>query len=296
MAVPDAFTTYGSISFLAPISLMAGEVGDSRIFLEHTHRLFGTLVGLVTLMVAVFAWRHDRRPSARILATVVFVLVCVQGILGALRVGENSALLAMLHGIFGQLVFATGVTLAALLSPLGQTVKKNDTDDATAHVGRRSRGFAVAALACVVVQLSFGAASRHLGASHATWAHAAFAFIVAAVVFATAALARSAPATDAGGRTLRRTGTWIGVLVGVQFLLGFVVLWQIMQPDAQRPIPLAGELATAPPMDLLEAGVTTAHQTIGAGLLALMTLAAFWTRRLAGFARNPSIAAPNTAQ
>ncbi|MEM7622337.1 MAG: hypothetical protein AAF235_03955, partial [Planctomycetota bacterium] len=53
MAVPDAVTSYGSLSFLFPISLMAGEWGNARIFLEHTHRLFGTLVGLVTLLSLV---------------------------------------------------------------------------------------------------------------------------------------------------------------------------------------------------------------------------------------------------
>jgi cytochrome c oxidase assembly protein subunit 15 len=56
MAVPDSVTTYGSISFLFPLSLMA----EPRIFFEHTHRLFGTLVGLTTLVLAVWVISRHR--------------------------------------------------------------------------------------------------------------------------------------------------------------------------------------------------------------------------------------------
>ncbi|MEL7483773.1 MAG: hypothetical protein AAFN41_05390, partial [Planctomycetota bacterium] len=53
MAVPDWPGTYGSNMFLYPIALMA----DPYIFLEHTHRLFGTLVGLVAIVLTVAVLR-----------------------------------------------------------------------------------------------------------------------------------------------------------------------------------------------------------------------------------------------
>ncbi len=56
MAVPDSVTTYGSISVLFPLSLMA----EPRVFFEHTHRLFGTLVGLTALVMAFWAVGRDR--------------------------------------------------------------------------------------------------------------------------------------------------------------------------------------------------------------------------------------------
>ncbi len=59
MAVPDSVTTYGSVSFLFPLSLMA----EPRIYFEHTHRLFGTLVGLTTLVLA--AWVIGRSRAWR---------------------------------------------------------------------------------------------------------------------------------------------------------------------------------------------------------------------------------------
>ena len=53
MAVPDWPGTYGSNMFLYPIGLMA----DPYIFLEHTHRLFGTLVGLTAIVLTVAVLR-----------------------------------------------------------------------------------------------------------------------------------------------------------------------------------------------------------------------------------------------
>lgn len=72
MAVPDSVTTYGSVSFLFPLSLMS----QPRIFFEHTHRLFGTFVGLTSIVLAVWsivgdrAWRTGLVLAALILAVV----------------------------------------------------------------------------------------------------------------------------------------------------------------------------------------------------------------------------------
>lgn len=49
LAVPDAVTTYGSLPWLYPLELMA----DPRIFLEHSHRLFGWLAGVSALTLAI---------------------------------------------------------------------------------------------------------------------------------------------------------------------------------------------------------------------------------------------------
>lgn len=300
MAVPDAWTTYDNLVFLFPLSLMAGEWGEPKVFFEHTHRLFGSLVGLVSLLVAGWTWWMNRpgtlRPGpARFVAIGVFILVVVQGTLGALRVGENSPPIAAVHGVFGQLVFAAAVVLAAMLS---RTARSPDDDRVeSAAVARRASGFALAALICVLLQLSLGAVSRHLGAMHATWTHAGFGFIVAGVVSTTGALLKSAPGPSPAARTLRRIGALLVGLVGVQFLLGFVVLWQVTQPEAARPILTADDLSAAPAVDVFEAVVATVHQTLGAGILALVTLAVFWTRQLRILApRTTAATAATTAK
>lgn len=287
MAVPDAVTSYGSVSFLFPISLMAGEWGNTRIFLEHTHRLFGTLVGLATILVAIYTFVAGARTLVKAGAVTVVVAVSVQGILGALRVGENNAFLAMVHGIFGQLVFAAAVLLAAMTSRIVR-VGETALPEPTARAGRRARTVALITFVCVFVQLVFGAASRHFNAPHATWSHAAFAFIVAGAVGLTGMMLVSADRLSDWGRRLRITGTGLIALISVQFVLGFVVLWQVMQAPP-REIPTADQLATAAPFDPFEAVVTTIHQTFGAAILATVVLAAYWTRRIA---RNRATDAP----
>ncbi|MCL4221211.1 MAG: hypothetical protein KJZ65_07565 [Phycisphaerales bacterium] len=71
MAVPDSVTTYGSILVLFPLSLMA----EPRIFFEHTHRLFGTFVGLTTIVLACWSMLGDR--AWKIAALVALAIVAV---------------------------------------------------------------------------------------------------------------------------------------------------------------------------------------------------------------------------
>lgn len=73
MAVPDSVTTYGSVSFLFPLSLMA----EPRIYFEHTHRLFGSLVGLTTVILAIWAIARDKawKPAVATLALLAAILM-----------------------------------------------------------------------------------------------------------------------------------------------------------------------------------------------------------------------------
>ncbi|MAY73957.1 MAG: hypothetical protein CMJ31_04385 [Phycisphaerae bacterium] len=288
MAVPDAFTTYGAPSFLFPLSLMAGEWGSPKIFLEHTHRLFGSLVGLITIIVAIWTFAIDRRWMARGLAIAVFGLVTTQGVLGALRVSENSPALAFLHGIFGQGVFASAVVLASVVhyDPRDGVPSLPAKTVRAARIGYR---VGLAALVVVAIQLALGAASRHFGASHATWTHAGWGFITAGTVAIAGALLASADRDTRQGRGLRRVGRGLTHVVGLQFLLGWVVIWQVTQDESKRPILESVELASATPVDVFEATVATAHQAIGAGILALATLAVVCAAR---WQRAPSSADP----
>ncbi|HBP19430.1 MAG TPA: hypothetical protein DEA08_16780, partial [Planctomycetes bacterium] len=81
LAVPDWPNSFETNMFLYPLSRMTG-----GIYYEHAHRLFGSLVGLTTLVLAVHLVRNDRRRWLKGLAIAAFVAVCVQGLLGGLRV------------------------------------------------------------------------------------------------------------------------------------------------------------------------------------------------------------------
>src|SRR5713101_8321665 len=75
LAVPDWPTTFGYNMFLYPWSRMVGGV-----FYEHSHRLIGSLVGLLTVAFAVSLWVTEQRKSVRILGLVAVAAVVVQGI------------------------------------------------------------------------------------------------------------------------------------------------------------------------------------------------------------------------
>ena len=104
MAVPDWPSSFGSNMFLYPLARMTGGV-----YYEHAHRLYGSLVGLTTIVLAVVVWRTDRRRWLRGFAVLLVVMVVAQGVMGGFRVTLTNRHLAAAHGIFGQVFFATVV-------------------------------------------------------------------------------------------------------------------------------------------------------------------------------------------
>lgn len=109
LAVPDWPTTFGHNMFLFPWSQMVGGV-----FYEHSHRLVGAAVGLLTVALAVALWGRGGR--LRVLGLIALAAVVVQGALGGLRVVLLKDQLAIVHGALAQAFFALVVTLALLTS------------------------------------------------------------------------------------------------------------------------------------------------------------------------------------
>ena len=112
LSVPDWPGTYGANMFLYPIALMA----DPRIFLEHTHRLFGSLVGITTIAMAVFIWAT---PSLRkrfdVPASVAAVVVVGLALALGMRQHVAGGLGGMAFGGFG-VVVALGSVVWYLLA------------------------------------------------------------------------------------------------------------------------------------------------------------------------------------
>lgn len=113
LAVPDWPTTFGYNMFLYPWSQMVG-----GIFYEHSHRLIGSLVGLLTVALALVLWLKESGRSARRLGVVAVGVVIVQGILGGLRVILMSAgtELALIHGLLAHAFFVLIVSVVVLTS------------------------------------------------------------------------------------------------------------------------------------------------------------------------------------
>lgn len=276
MAVPDSVTSYGAFSALLPMSMMA----EPRIFLEHTHRLFGTLVGLNAIALMLFAFATERRAAPKVFTVVLLLLVITQGIFGAVRVGAESSGLAAVHGVFAQLTLAFAVITACKLSPLDR-LQPTALDEPTVRAAARAVKPVHFAAVAILIQLIFGALGRHLpNGSHAVWSHAAFSIVVVLLTVVSAAILRTATAASREGRLFRLVGLVLTLGILGQFILGFLTLWQVGIGGSANPIPNAGELAAARAIDPIETVITTAHQTIGASLFALIALSVYWTKRV----------------
>lgn len=248
MAVPDWPNTFGSNMFLYPL----GPRVPASIYLEHSHRLFGTLVGMTTFALMIWTLVSEKPRRLKVWISVTFVFVVVQGLFGAFRVTENSRLLALFHGVSAQVILASLAMFAAYVSASyaeAGSVPKLDKS-------RRVRVFATAAMHSLLLQLVLGAVYRHFPNTHGLMTHLVFAFVVVgliAVAGFSAGLLRVESGEDrACLRAARRLGAWMAVVGGVQFALGWAAFAAGRESDAPLP-----------------ALVRTGHQANGALLIIL---------------------------
>jgi cytochrome c oxidase assembly protein subunit 15 len=225
LAVPDWPSTFGHNMFLFPWSGMIGGV-----FYEHSHRLLGAVVGLLTLVLAAALWPRGGRLRA--LGLVAVAAVIAQGVLGGLRVILLHDQLAIVHGCLAQAFWALLVALAVLTRPgAGASVPSTSP-----------RGLAVAAVLVVYAQIVFGALLTHEGW---IWLHLAGAVAVFAVVPVLAARARRLD--DA--LTVRASRALL-ILLGLQLALGvgsfvarFSSVWIPGEQLTMLALPVAHRLA-----------------------------------------------------
>ncbi len=259
----------GANMFLYPISLMTSH---NSIFLEHSHRLFGTLAGLATLLLTIWVTLGTSNKLLKGLAWAVLALVVVQGVLGGFRVTEASLVLALLHGVAGQVTFAAAVALSVCLylsnrPLLSQPILNDD---------RKLKSFAAGLVHATLLQLALGAAFRHLrldgssGANHALWAHMGFSIAVVVMAALAATFARSV-AREHRDSTLMRLSTGLIACIAIQFAIGWLAFFfvcaghskdqTILQPDQ-----LATTQIAIPVHEIL---TRTLHQANGAVLFCL---------------------------
>mgnify|MGYP000007253551 CR=1 FL=1 len=274
LAVPDAVTTYGAISILFPLELMA----EPRIFLEHSHRLFGTLAGLTTLVLMLRVLLCENRKLPKALTILLFLAVSIQGYMGIIRVAQESTFFAIVHGIFAQLVLAGALSTAIILSDKFSNAQPSEK---TIEAAKRARLFLLITFIALVIQLALGAVTRHLNSGHAMMAHMGFAFITIMLVIIGGALCMRTGKVDPSGKSIRPFGAIMHGLVSVQFMLGFAVLGMAWEGDDAAALPTAENLALAAPIETGAALITTAHHIVGALVLATAAGALVWAIRLA---------------
>jgi cytochrome c oxidase assembly protein subunit 15 len=271
MAVEGWLIAEGHFLLLFPVESWLRDTGT---FVEHTHRLFGVLVGLVAIGACAAAWRARRAGRRTSLAAPALALaaVCAQGALGGFRVLEDSADLAFLHGVFAQATFALLAIAAVVASrPWAETPAKLATPDP--RTGARLGRLAALATAVVFAQVALGAWYRHglrpapVAGSELRlalhFAGAAAAFVAVALLAAAAqdaARTLAAPAAAVLARGARR----LHLLLGVQIALGLCA-WAGYRPGSIGPA---------------EWGLSILHVLVGALLLGQCALLLAWSRRV----------------
>jgi cytochrome c oxidase assembly protein subunit 15 len=131
----------------------------ANVRFEYSHRVIAGVVGLTTLLVAVWAQFTEQRSRVRKLGWIAFAGVVAQAGIGGVRVlfPEYKALIAVPHALVAQSFFAVVVTLVVITSRSWSSAHEMKPDGAGIPL-RKLVSFSVGA---VLVQLVLGAGFRH---------------------------------------------------------------------------------------------------------------------------------------
>jgi heme a synthase len=151
LAVPDWPTTYGYNMFLYPWHKMVG-----GIFLEHSHRLLGSLLGILMIVLTFWIFKEEKeRKWIRVLTLTILALIIFQGILGGARVLFLKREIAIFHACLAQVVFCLLAAVALFTSRFWQNLPSADASRSTL------RNWTLFMTVAIFVQLALGAVMRH---------------------------------------------------------------------------------------------------------------------------------------
>jgi cytochrome c oxidase assembly protein subunit 15 len=253
MSVPDWPNSFGHWMFGLPLDRWIPAMGGAfDVFLEHSHRVIGSIIGMLTIGFVLACWFGDGRWSMIVLSLVALVLVSVQGYIGGQRVVLDERTLAMIHGTLAPAFFAFVVVLINLTS---RRIDPSEGEPTSAS------GWAVSLVSIVsilmvlatYVQIGFGAYLRHFQQGHMV--HLLLPILLLMLSLVTLTLAWTVLRDR---RPLRRAATWVFLLLLAQASIGVAAwtaifgLWGVMP---QR-------------LGSLEAVTTLLHVIFGAFLLA----------------------------
>lgn len=242
MAFPDWPLSNGSVN-------PPGWLTQLDKFAEHSHRLSASLMGLITIAIAVWIHRTESRVWLRRLAVAAVCLVIFQGVVGGLRVlldgmqvnmvnTSVGRLFAMLHACLAQL-FVCNLIAIALACTRPWIERPLPVADGVRRLG-------VVCCALLFTQLAIAAVLRHSfaglaiptfpystadgGLLPAVWsfpvaihfAHRTMALVLTVFLVWFALKIR----LDRGAPLLMRAGaTMLIVLLGLQITLGAQIIW-----------------------------------------------------------------------
>jgi cytochrome c oxidase assembly protein subunit 15 len=252
LAVPDWPTTFGHDMFTFPLSKRAG-----GILVEHSHRLMGSLVGILTIFTAgALLWRDERRWM-RALGVAALALVILQGVLGGMRVVLVKLDLAIVHACAAQLFFGLMAGIALFTS------RAWARSEGAFLASRSLVRLAALAAGTLYLQTALGAYLRHTG--ERADAHLMFAVVAAAA----AAWAAARAFHECGGHpAVARAANLVWIFLAVQIALGLATFVGKYTEWADAVLPYRVVVA-----------FTAAHVAGGSLLFAAALVLAIWLRR-----------------
>lgn len=155
MAVPDWPTTFGYNMFLLPWDKW---VMGGGVFEEHSHRVFASWIGLLTLGVGGGLAFLDSRKWVRRMGYLAIVLVILQGVLGGLRVRLMRDEIGVFHAALAQVFLCLMVGLAWVRTC---AFEKRSQRLMSLNVNRLGSGLLWALTGMIFLQLILGAVMRH---------------------------------------------------------------------------------------------------------------------------------------
>jgi cytochrome c oxidase assembly protein subunit 15 len=263
LSIPDWPLAYGSLT--PPM------VGGIRY--EFTHRVIATCIGLLTIGLAAWLWKSEKRQWMRWLGLAALGGVIAQGILGGMTVRMfQPPPVSAAHATLAQLFFSTVVAIAVFTSSWWNAMPLGELDDPGTP---RIRTLLIWTLAAVFLQLVLGAAFRHK--AFGIIPHLIGAVIVTVLIFMTASALKK---RFAKVPALRNCARYLHILIGVQLLLGAGAYWSRLY-SARFPQPIGVMVA-----------LTVVHTVTGALVLAVTLVTALISYRML---KNSSSAVPETS-
>lgn len=274
MVFPDWPLSNGSVN-------PAGWLDDLAMFAEHSHRLTGTIMGLLTIALAVWLQLREERAWLRRLGWWALAIVAIQGLIGGKRVLLDATdmpglamsvgqLLRIPHGILAQVFVCI---LFAIAAGLSRPWIEGRSSSATAPV----RTLGAWCVALLFIQLTIAATMRHNGAGLAIYTfpfstpegallpahwdfrvgiHFAHRLMAVVLTVALAAYGHCLWRDHNVPRGLKLALVGLLTLLVVQIVLGAYAVWSGRNPY-----------------------ITTAHVIVGCLMLAVTFLLAIFTRR-----------------
>jgi cytochrome c oxidase assembly protein subunit 15 len=242
LSVPDWPTTFGSLYRIPPM------VGGVKF--EHGHRMVAELIGFLTIILAAWTWRAERRSWMRKLGLIALGTVIAQGVLGGITVLYYlPPAVSTAHATLGQTFFCLVVLMAMVT---GREWMETPPVVVVERHRPRLRTLAALAAASVYLQLILGAAFRHSGIKLLPHLVSAVAVTVLVLWTTTRILAEHSAVPQ-----LRRRARALLILLLVQLGLGFGAYLTRVEWGSQAAQPMLSMVV-----------VTVAHVAVGALVLA----------------------------